>query len=73
MVIGEDQAAAEPTRRAEIAIENFMVNRYLCKEKIRFLKFEVKMVSDVFKKLRSSFSSRDWIEEMTSERYAFCK
>jgi hypothetical protein len=27
MVIGEDQAAAEPTPRAEIAIENFMVNR----------------------------------------------
>jgi hypothetical protein len=27
MVIGEDQAAAEPTKRAEIAIENFMVKR----------------------------------------------
>jgi hypothetical protein len=25
MVIGEDQAAADPTKRAVIAIENFMV------------------------------------------------
>ena len=31
MVIGEDHAAAEPTKSAEIAIENFMVMRVIRK------------------------------------------